>query len=71
MFIDVDPLIAAYIVITSLLVSSLLWVPVAFTAYAVGRRQYSLQALFAFVVVEAVSLAVAVTTFALNLVAKE
>jgi hypothetical protein len=71
MFIDVDPAIAAYIVFVSLLLSSPLWVPVAFFAYAVGRRQYSLQALFAFFILEAVSLAVAVTTFALNTVAKE
>ena len=72
MIVDVDPGIVAYIVFLAFAISSPLWVPVAFAAYAFGRQgQYSLQALFVFFIAEAVSLAVAITTVALNTVAKE
>jgi hypothetical protein len=44
-----------------LAISSPLWIPIAFAAYAVGRRRFNLKLLFAFLTVEAIALAVFVT----------
>jgi hypothetical protein len=42
----------------ALLESAALWIPIAFVAYAIGRRQFSIKWLFLFLAAEAVGLAI-------------
>jgi hypothetical protein len=45
----------------ALLESAPLWIPIAFVAYAVGRRQFSISWLFVFIAAEALGLAITIS----------